>query len=200
MILFFQMLMWISFFHGTPSNNTEIEIWEVLNYSTIEVLGQTNINNFTCKIPSYQKEKDILHCEKKSDGKVNVKSILTIPVTDFDCYHRIMTKDLQKTLKAQVHPNLYIYIKNFTDLPSQYKKNKSILSNTEIQLAGVNRTFKIEFVSSLAQNGYLEIKGEVDMHFTDFNLTPPSKLGGTIKVKNELKVKVRLLLKRVQPL
>lgn len=200
MTLFFQILMWISCIHLKASNSAEIETWEVLNYSTIEVLGQTNINNFTCKIPSYQKEKDMLHCEKKSDGKVNVKSILTIPVTDFDCHHRIMTKDLQKTLKASTYPNLFIYIKNFSELPSQFKINKSILSTTDIQLAGVSRSYKIEFSSTPIKNGYIEIKGETDMHFTDFNLTPPSKLGGTIKVKNELKVKVRLLLKRVQPL
>jgi hypothetical protein len=198
MIFFFQILACISCFEVVSSNHAHVETWEVLNYSTIEVVGQTNINNFTCRIPSYEREKDVLYCEKRSDGKVTVKSTLTIPVTNFDCYHRIMTRDLQKTLKAETFPNLFIYIKHFSELPSLHQRFKTISSTTDIQLAGVNRTFKIDFVTSPAQNGYLEIKGETNMHFTDFNLIPPSKLGGTIKVKNELKVKVRLLLKKVQ--
>ena len=78
------------------------ETWLVQASSSITVDGKTNINSFSCVVSSYGKI-DTLQCdtEKNSYDHYRINSTLEVPVVNFDCHHKIMTKDLQKTLKGR---------------------------------------------------------------------------------------------------
>lgn len=190
-ILFFSI-------HGSDIDNfIKKETWEVLNYSSFEVVGRTNINSFKCVVPSYEKVHDCLYFEKTNENKVQAQGMLTIPINHFDCKQRMMTKDLQKVLQAHIHPNLIIHFKSFSSLPSENLDDNTLIGQTEIQLVGIKKTYEMTFHVVPLEHGGIEVSGENDILFSDFGLKPPSKLGGTIKVKNLLKVKVKLALRPV---
>ena len=171
------------------------ETWLVQASSSITVDGKTNINSFSCVVSSYGKI-DTLQCdtEKNSYDHYRINSTLEVPVVNFDCHHKIMTKDLQKTLKAKEFPMLLIDIRYLSKLPRQTVGSIST-GDVMITIAGVNRRYNITFSGKNHQN-QIELVGNKTILFSDFGLKPPSKLGGAIKVKNELDVEVKLHLQK----
>ncbi len=171
------------------------EIWLVNASSSLRVDGKTNIVNFTCVVSSYDKT-DTLTCalHKSNLPYFKINSVLDIPLANFDCHHKIMTKDLQKTLKMKEYPVMIIDIKSLTRLPNEAIGGSSS-GEVQISLAGKKVNYVIEFYGKNYLN-QIEFVGNKTIFFSEFGLKPPSKLGGTIKVKDQLEVEVRLLLKK----
>ncbi len=107
----------------------------------------------------------------------------------------MMTKDLQKTLKMNEHPLMYIDIKSLNRLPNEALQSGST-GDIHISLAGAKVKYQLQFNGKSYPN-YLELVGKRHIHFSDFGLIPPSKLGGTIKVKDQLDVEVRLHMRKI---
>ncbi|MBK9734009.1 MAG: YceI family protein [Saprospiraceae bacterium] len=185
----------ILFLSGASS---EKEVWLVKANSSLTVAGKTNINSFTCLVQTYGRVDTIL-CERNSGNKeqCQVISILTIPIGNFDCRHRIMTKDLQKTLKSDKYPDMIIDFKSFSRLPSEVSPASIIVGKADIRLAGVSKNFAINFSLNPVDGQNVELIGSKSILFSEFGLKPPSKLGGAIKVKDLLEVEFKLQLKRV---
>jgi len=182
---------------GLVADNDVKEIWLVKSNSSLRVDGKTNINSFNCIVPSYGKV-DTLVCYKLSE--INeywlVKSILTIQIENFDCHHRMMTRDLQKTLKSDIYPVMIIDFKTLSKLPSQMHHSSAISGKADITLAGVTKSYSINFTSKSINLKNMELTGNKSILFSDFALKPPSKLGGTIKVKDKLDVEFKLQLEK----
>lgn len=185
-------------YNTSYKTESEKEIWMVKNSSTLKVDGKTNINAFTCFVPSYEKYNDVLVCHKSQNLPCKVQGQLTIPLESFDCKHRVMTRDLQKTLKSHIYPEMYIDFKSFSALPSHLSLGATFTGNADITLAGKIRNYVIQFSYKKTNSDNIELIGRRTILFSEFGLTPPSKLGGAIKVKNELEVEFRLHLKRIE--
>lgn len=170
------------------------EVWMVRSSSSLLVHGATNINEFTCSVTSYGRTDTLIyHTNQYKQNKYKVNSVLNVPVSQFDCQNRIMTKDLQKTMKMEKYPHVVIDIRYLSDLPTSAQK--VIEGHVDIMIAGVKKHFIIPFVPTKKQN-IIQLKGKKQVRFSDFNLIPPSKLGGSIRVKNELDVEVTLILSK----
>ncbi len=173
------------------------EMWIIKSSSSLEVDGSTNINSFSCKILSCKQIDTLFFSSKESQHKqVKVDGKLRINVADFDCHHRIMTKDLQKTLQAHKHPQMIVKFLTFSEMPTSTQGSKMITGDVEIELAGVRKSFLVQYSINRISNNNLDLIGFRKVNFSDFNLKPPSKLGGTIKVKNELQVEFKLQLQK----
>lgn len=189
-LLFFLLPAW----NETPDSSVLQEIWLVRSSSSLLVYGATNINEFTCSVSSYGRMDTLIyHTNQYKQNKYKVNSVLNVPVSQFDCQNRIMTKDLQKTLKMDKYPHVVIDIRYLSDLPTSVQK--VIEGHVDIMIAGVKKHFIIPFTPAKKQN-IIQLKGKKQVHFSDFNLIPPSKLGGSIRVKNELDVEVTLILSK----
>ena len=175
------------------------EIWLVNKNSSLWVDGKTNINSFSCLIQNYNKY-DTITFEVKKTILNQFKTIgrLDLTVGEFDCKLQIMTKDLQKTFKSKEYPFMYIKFTFFSNLPSTLLKNQVIKGNAEITLVGKTRKYEIEYIVYSGGNNEIELTGSRQVLFSEFDLKAPSKLGGIIKVKDELEVEVNLQLKRLQ--
>ncbi|MBK8055883.1 MAG: YceI family protein [Saprospiraceae bacterium] len=196
-ILFFIVIGYLHVHVFSPKvKESNSEYWQINASSSLSVDGKTNINTFKCVVSSYGKT-DTLICDLNRGGNTHfkIRSIMDMPVSNFDCHHKIMTKDLQKTLKINQYPLMYIDIKSLNALPGNALTTGST-GDVHISLAGTKVKYQIRFTAKNHQN-MIEFKGNKTILFTDFGLTPPSKLGGTIKVKNELEVEVRLHLRKV---
>jgi hypothetical protein len=196
-VLFFISLTFRSFYYD--GEDPKHEIWLVKSNSSLKVDGKTNINSFNCVVPSYGKM-DTLICYRPSsiNEPCRVESKLIIEIENFDCHHRIMTKDLQKTLKAHTYPSMIIDIKSFSRILSSVTHSSSITGKADITLAGVVKNYTINFSYRQIGSDNVELIGTRAILFSDFGLKPPSKLGGTIKVKDQLDVEFKLQLKKVK--
>lgn len=181
------LLLWVS----VPA--AAQQQWILASHSTLKVDGKTNINSFACEIPTYGRT-DTLWTSPLSEGKIKAGGELAIQVAKFDCHHNMMTKDLQKTLKAGQHPLMKIRFTEFSKNFEEYTRAGRIEGEADIELAGVTRHMNIAFSVIPGAGGQVQLIGIKQILFSDFNLKPPSKLGGAIKVKNELLVEFKLYL------
>jgi len=196
LLLFFRILPCVFFLwpKESPVLDDTQDIWIVRSSSSLLVHGTTNINEFTCSVSSYGRtDTMIFHTNHQTQNKYKVNSVLNVPVSQFDCQNRIMTKDLQKTLKMDKFPHVVIDIRYLSDMPTSAQK--VIEGHVDIMIAGVKKHFMIPFIPTKKQN-IIQLKGKKQVRFSDFNLIPPSKLGGSIRVKNELDVEVTLILSK----
>ena len=68
----------------------------------------------------------------------------------------------------------------------------------EIQLAGVCKRFEIDYSFENSGSSSIKLKGSGSFCFSDFNPTPPKKIAGLIKVKDDFDVNFQLVLNAVK--
>lgn len=180
---------------GFTGPDTNMAIWVVMPGSNIRVNGATNINSFACDVINYSFP-DTLTCFKQVD-KVQMLPMsgkLQLDVEAFDCHNKMMTNDLRKTLQVKTYPKLIIRFISINSFPD-FKKPSRITGVVDITLSGVTKRFEIDYLFTIDNQQGLHLKGDRNVNFSDFHLTPPSKLGGIIKAKDQLGVEFVLNLK-----
>lgn len=135
----------------------------------VQISGSTNINTFKCTNNTFRAPGGSFMISEKNLPNIALK------VDDFDCRNRMMTSDFQKTLSAEDHP--YLHVK-FLSLD----KNNTVY-NAQIEVKMIDKS-KIYNVTLCLQNG--KFTGKRSVKFSDFNITPPKKMGGMIVVKDDL--------------
>lgn len=170
--------------------------WVVMQGSSLTVNGSTNVNKFQCDITDYSLP-DTITCVKTAKTQtLPMNGKLKLDIESFDCHNRMMTSDLRKTLKYKDFPKLIIKFISINSFPN-FKNPTKITGTVDIGLAGVVKRYDINYVFTIDNNNTVHLKGDRAVTFTDFNLTPPSKLGGVIKAKDELLVEFKLNLKPI---
>jgi hypothetical protein len=169
--------------------------WVIETESQLYIYGSTNVNSFTCKFESYKGGDTLQYTRRHSSSTLEFSSNqMTIPVHDFDCGVKQISKDFWKTLKSETYPNLHI---NFRSLQKISLKDKTWVDGVvDITLAGVTTRYTISYYVTVCNNSIL-LKGTHPVNFSDFNLLAPEKLKGLIKVNKCLEVEFNLVLKAV---
>ena len=135
----------------------------------VKINGSTNVSSFQCINSKF----------KNNDGgysftEKNLPHII-LKVNDFDCGNKMMTKDFQKILNSEKYPEMTIKFINFI------KTQKSFLAVVEVKMMNQSKRYNVEF--AMENN---KMVGRKNVKFSDFNITPPKKMGGMIVVKDDL--------------
>lgn len=170
--------------------------WVIDANSQLAIEGSTNVNAFICRIEYCTGTDTLKYIEHEAPGKLHfTRRRMTVPIRSFDCGSRAMSKDFWRTLNAERYPNLEIY---FISLDNIFLENKRVTEGVvDISLAGVTTRYNICFRKSREDNGNMVLKGRQRVHFSEFQLVPPQKLKGLIKVNESLNVDFHLVLKEI---
>jgi hypothetical protein len=168
--------------------------WAIEKTSTLKVAGRSNVNEFTCNIPGYYQPDTISYTEDDNGRAVRLNGCLKIDVFRFDCHNKLITNDLRKTLKAEDHPTLIIRFVSLERTPNFQNITQKLRGWVEVELAGVRKTFQINYEFARKSNETYVLNGSRAFYFSDFNLAPPRKLAGAIKIKDEFSVDFSLRL------
>jgi hypothetical protein len=177
---------------GFQDKGTTITKWVISSGCSLKVNGSTNVNNFSCVIENYNRP-DTITTVSSNNQPVKLSGNIQLDVQNFDCHNPIMTADLRKTLKHKAHPKMMIFFVNMNQYPEPGKWG--IKGSVLIVLAGVSKHFDVDYKIISLEKGYINLEGSRKVNFSDFNLTPPRKLGGMIKTNNELSVVFNLKMK-----
>jgi hypothetical protein len=168
----------------------------VLPESVLSIDGKTNVNSFTCAIAKYAgTDTLVLHEGGKNVRPVFVKGSVGLDASTFDCGMAIMTSDFRKTIKSDVYPAIVIDFISFERTPTYKEGDENFKGILKISLAGVTKLFEVDCFIETKSNGLIHLKGGRQFKFADFGLKPPTRMMGSIKVKEDLKVKFHLVLK-----
>lgn len=157
----------------------------VVMRKTVLIKGKTSFGRFSC---TYQNEHDQ---DTVSFSKTpNAESLmdLSIPVASFDCGNRMLERDFGKTLRYEEFPSIEVQLDDFKRIGNQY------FGDIWVQLTG--KEMKLEHVPfKLMTNETGELLySEITLSLDYFELTPPKKLFGLIKVQDELVIELSLKL------
>jgi hypothetical protein len=175
-------------------NKVVITKWVIISGCSLKVDGSTNINNFSCAILNYSNP-DTIIVARSGNLPVRLNGNIQLDVQHFDCYNPIMTADLRKTLKVKQYPKVVISFLSMDKYPEVNPKQVVTKGLVEIELAGVTKRFEVNYKIVAAGNAYISFVGSRTVNFSDFNISPPRKLGGMIKTNNELSVEFNLRMK-----
>lgn len=150
----------------------------------IQISGTSNINNFKLTSPL---------SPVNLEDSINIKRInldspvieVHIPIKDFRTSNPLIYKDFIKFLKAESYPFIIIGIK-YQTLDNIYQKSLKKYFQLEITMTGITQEYSVAYETSTCYNEYIFIQGLKKIKLSDFNLKPPEKLKGLIKVNNNL--------------
>lgn len=163
----------------------------VASESEVVISGTTNINTFNCKYNLQKLELPIrMVYNERSDRILFENAKLELENDCFDCGGKMINKDFRELLKSEVHPKVELRLL-YVEPPKP--ETKEIEVGMEILIAGVARRYEAylqcEDQKDICVNGTLELR------LSDFGLEPPRKALGMIKVDNDIKVNVSLVIK-----
>jgi hypothetical protein len=174
--------------------STERTKWVISENSSLSVNGSTNINKFSCEIPTYDQADTMTLVRGK---EVSLTGQIGLKIESFDCHNSMMTKDLRKTLKEKQFPRLYIHFLSLSAFPELTTEPQSITGWVNIELAGTSKRFEINYQISIDAQNVVHLLGAQNINFSDFNLVPPRKLGGMIKTNDLLIVAFHLKMEAI---
>lgn len=166
--------------------------WFVKNDCVIIIKGESNLNNFSCKVDSYYSADNLVLINNPGEKYSFSKNRIVIDPKQFDCGKPLLTRDFQQTLRADENPEIIISFISLNRLPCEDCKEDFIDGVVRITMAGVTKESIITFSVKPMANGTKSLLGQHAFNFSDFKLNPPSKFMGMIQVKNELSVSFSL--------
>ncbi len=167
----------------------------VLPTSTLTIDGKTNVNTFKCAIPKYVgKDTLVLHEGGRNTRPVFVKGSVDLDASSFDCGIALMTSDFRKTIKSKSFPAIVIDFISFERTPSYKYGEEKFKGIIKISLGGTTKLFEMDCTIEVNPSGLIHLKGGRDFTFSDFNLEPPKRMMGLVKVQEALNVSFHLQL------
>ena len=130
-----------------------------------------------------------------ADREDQTEAVVTVPVTAFDCGNDKMTSDLQDALEAEDHPTIRFELVHATvgaplDTTGRWRRVDVLGTLT---IAGTKRLTRLRTVGRALGARRFRVQGCHNIRMTYFNVEPPTKAFGLIKVKNRVQVQFDLL-------
>lgn len=147
-----------------------------INRIKIEITGTSTIGKYNCANTFLKKDTIYLNSIKKNSYSTDIK------MCDFDCGNKIMTKDMQGTVKVKKFPNSTVYITDIKPSGKNYKCNVAFFITNKA----------LKYKDFILYTDDDKIHGSLNLKFSDIELEPPVKMAGLIKVKDEMVINFSL--------
>lgn len=148
----------------------------VINKIRIEITGLSTVGKYNCSNTFSTKDTVYINSIKKNTFNTEIK------MSDFDCGNKIMTKDLQGTVKVKKFPNSTVYMTDIKPSGKNYKCNLNFFIT--------DKTLK--YKDFILYNTDKKIEGTLNLKFSDLDMEAPVKMAGLIKVKDEIVINFSL--------
>ena len=161
------------------------------------IQGDATVRDFTCVATGVEgtavlpDARDSISAEGSSQTKVVVR----VPIRSIDCGNSRMTSDLQETLKMEDHSKIRFELVHATmggrtDTSAHWRRVDAL---GPLTVAGTKRLTKLNAAARALDDAHFRLRGCLPIRMTYFNIDPPSKALGLIKVKNRVEVQYDLL-------
>ncbi|MBB6461453.1 hypothetical protein [Flammeovirga kamogawensis] len=182
-------LLSLQLFAQNKSDNIPTKyILEVIPDSSMVIDGKTNINSFNCIYKeTIQSELKLTQNIFKESSPVQHTG-LDFAVACFDCGIALMNKEFSDLLYEKQYPKISMKLLSmfiYQDSESKVIKGEGKAS---MIIAGAERIEKITYVVTHKEGKNFQIKGSKVINILDYNITPPKKMMGMVKVDQSIVV------------
>jgi hypothetical protein len=131
-----------------------------------------------------------------ADREDPTEVVVTVPVNAFDCGKDRMTRDLQDALKMEDHPEIRFELihaavrKSALDTSAHWRRVEVLGALT---IAGTKRLTRLSASGRALDATRFRVRGCHPIRMTYYNIDPPTKAFGLIRVDNRVEVQFDLL-------
>jgi len=169
----------------------------VLPESKIEILGHTNVNKFRCENGAYTGTDTLILDVNQGQQTIFRQGRVKLSAKSFNCGMRVMTRDFGKTIRSDQYTFIEIEFVSFARIPSFGNEKEEFDSELKITLAGTSVISGVRSSVVRDKNGLVHLIGRKDFTFSQFQLSPPTRMMGTVKVHETLTVDFHLVLRKL---
>ncbi|MTE27721.1 YceI family protein [Winogradskyella ouciana] len=158
--------------------------------SELIIKGHSNVNDFQCQYDITELSDSIaISYRMVGDNLSFSKAKLELKSLSFNCGNKGINKDFNKLLKSDVYPKIRI------DLVSAESsiEDSELVVTVDITICGISKSYEI-LIQVNKRNGDLLVCGTLPIDINDFQLEPPKKMLGLIKVSNEIEIDFSLVV------
>jgi len=158
--------------------------------SKVVVFGSTNVNQFSFKYTEIISIEKPVHMNllkgilKLSDCNIDLK------VKAFDSGNGLMNKDFRTMMKEEKNPFITVELLSITPVWKEDGSWKDGKVDIEVEINEIKKRYTVK--CTVENPGSLLIHGQQKMLLTDFNLVPPSRMMGMVKVSELVELNLAL--------
>ena len=150
--------------------------------SYVIVKGSSNVNSFRFTNPNPIVKDSAT--EKKGEEKYQM---VEIPVHSFSGPNTRMLHDFLNMIKASEYPYITLALEP-RDLMQCERHTEPTKFKTKITIAGSTNTYVVPCKVVACKNNKYLVEGNLEIKLTDFQLNPPKKFFGMIRVNNNVSI------------
>ena len=157
--------------------------FHVVTGKSVIIDGTTSFGKFSCTYEQAE-SRDTLKLQGQTNR--NVLLDITLPVDEFGCGNKMLDRDFNKTLQADEFPHMRVQVGHFVFKEDKYE------SSLDLTLVGKRMMLEnLPFVLK-EEDGKSYLLANFEVNFSYFDIEPPQKFLGLLKVKEELRIDLRL--------
>jgi len=162
----------------------------VLQSTELLICGQTNINEFTCRLLKSEMNDTLATFDRSRTGAAVFEGLeVAFKVDDFLCDVALMTRDFRRLLRSDEYPHIVLRINDITvERQSDDGNHKQVTACVGIQITNIEREQNIDGATIILQEQCVVFTGNHQVRMTNFNIQPPTKLFGTVKTHDLLEI------------
>jgi polyisoprenoid-binding protein YceI len=169
----------------------------VLNsaFSQSIIQSETNKSSITVKgtssLHDWKMDSEKFNCAvtiKDSDEKLIISDVsFSCNPTSLKSESSMMDKKAWDALDAKDFTLIKFESKQQFDLKATTKRTEGKLEG-DLLLKGTKKSVSIPYAGEIDQNGNFIVKGDVDLKMSDFGITPPTAIMGTLKTGDNVTI------------
>ncbi|HYF02818.1 MAG TPA: hypothetical protein VEC36_05545 [Patescibacteria group bacterium] len=177
---------------GFMSPMTTEERWVVRSESQITIQGSTNIGSYSCSLEKVYSQEPLIYTQTNDNLQFR-RNRLVLPVKEFECNNFLIDKDFQELLKAKEYNNIFVEMLELENPESIHGK---VSGKVKITIMNSEKVYMIPFQAKHSVSKDFSLTGKVNLVFSDFNLVPPKRFGGMIKIDETIAVNFNLKMQK----
>lgn len=159
--------------------------------SKVTIAGTSTLHDWTMDSKTVKGEADI---QVLDDAILSIKDIkVEIPVESLKSGNGKMDNNAYAALKSEKHPKIYFQLKDFENINQNNGKNELVVPG-KLTIAGTTKTVNIKVQYRTDSKGNLLVSGSKAIKMTDYGVTPPEVMFGTVKTGNDITINFDLFL------
>ena len=167
----------------------------LLPASYLKIHGSTNISSFSC-VYFENSASDTFDISIVPEGETYfLDADIHIPIKNIDCGNRYMNDDLQELLNERYYPMVSIHFSSseiFSAVATGKNGNTKIFSPISLAIAGNSNSYPFHLQISRMDDHTFSLSGNKKINIKDFDLEPPQRVLGLVKVDKEIEVEFLL--------
>lgn len=157
--------------------------------SKLLVKGTSTVHDWTCEVIAFEGG---LEADQPGSAENLLNSLKTvdlrIPARSIECRNGTMNQKARNALKMEQHPQIQYVLQQAQVQGVEANGTVTVRTAGRLTLAGITRPVEATVQGQMRADGSLQVTGSVPLLLSDYGITPPTAMLGTLKTGNRVEV------------